>query len=77
MLVPKEDGALRLYVDYRCLNKVTIKEIYFISRMDERTDFLKNATVVSVLNADSGYWQLKLNERNRYKSVFVAHHGLY
>jgi hypothetical protein len=60
IFVPKKDGTQRLCVDYRALNKVTIKNKYPLSRIDDLFDQLQGACVFSKIDLRSGYHQLKV-----------------
>ncbi|KAI5182010.1 hypothetical protein NEOKW01_2150, partial [Nematocida sp. AWRm80] len=68
--VKKKDGSLRLCIDYRALNKVTIKDAYPIPRIDEIVTKLRNATIFTVLDATSGYHQIELSEEDKCKTAF-------
>ena len=54
LLVKKKDGSMRLCVDYRQLNKVTIKNQYLLPRIDDLTDQLVGAEVFSKIDLRSG-----------------------
>ncbi|KAI4293155.1 hypothetical protein PAPHI01_2429 [Pancytospora philotis] len=75
--VPKKDGSLRMCIDYRPLNKVTIKDQYPIPRIDEILDALSGAAVFSTLDATSGYYQVELAQEDRCKTAFSWKYGLY
>ena len=77
VLVPKKDGQLRFCVDYRRLNAVTVRDSYPIPRMDEYIDSLGESTVFTTLDCNSGYWQIPVAPRDREKTTFVCHSGLY
>ncbi|XP_075518290.1 uncharacterized protein LOC142552399 [Primulina tabacum] len=60
LFVKKKDGSLMLCIDYRELNKVTVKNKYTLPRIDDLFDQLQGATVFSKIDIRSGYHQLKL-----------------
>ncbi|KAF9762051.1 Retrovirus-related Pol polyprotein from transposon 17.6 [Nosema granulosis] len=75
--VTKKDGSLRLCIDYRPLNKITIKDKYPIPRIDEILDSLAAAKIFTTLDATSGYYQLKVKEKDREKTAFSWKGGHY
>ena len=60
LFVKKNDGCLRLYIDYKELNKVTIRNQYQLPRIDDLFDQLLGAKVFSKIDLWSGYHQLKI-----------------
>ena len=62
LFVHKKDGALRLCVDYRALNKVTIKNRYPLPRIEELMDHLAGAKYFSKIDLYSGYHQIRIKE---------------
>jgi len=77
VFAPKKDGSLRFCVDYRRLNELTPRDAYPIPRMDECLDSLGDATVFSTLDANSGYWQIQLDETAKDLTSFTSHFGLF
>src|SRR5690606_2477068 len=59
LFVRKKDGTLRLCIDYRGLNELTIKDSYPLPRVDELLSRLSNAKYFSALDLKSGYYQVK------------------
>ena len=77
VLVPKKDGSIRFCVDYRKLNKVTKIETYPLPRVDEALRAFQGSQCFSVVDMQSGYWQIPLDEQSIPKTAFITHRGLY
>ena len=77
LFVKKKDGTMRMCVDYRALNEVTIKNKYPLPRIDDLFDQLKGASVFSKIDLRSGYHQLKIRPEDIPKTAFVTRYGLY
>lgn len=75
--VKKPDGSLRLCIDYRTLNKATIKDSYPLPRIDEIIDNLSGSLYFSCLDMTSGYNQIAIKENDRHKTAFSYKNGLY
>ena len=66
----KKDGPMRLCIDYRELNKVTIKNRYPLPRIDDLFDQLKGAKYFSKIDLRTGYHQLKVRDEDIPKTAF-------
>jgi hypothetical protein len=77
LFVKKKDQSLRVCVDYRPLNIVTIKNRYPLSRIDILFDQLTSAKVFSKVDLCSGYHQIKIHLEDIPKTVFSTRYGLY
>lgn len=60
LLVKKKDGRMRLCVDYRQMNKVTIKNKYHLPRIDYLMDWLVGAYIFSKIDLQLGYHQIRV-----------------
>ncbi|XP_027169505.1 uncharacterized protein LOC113769237 [Coffea eugenioides] len=77
LFVKKNDGTLRLCIDYRGLNNVTIKNKYPLPRIDELFDQLQGAVVFSKLDLRQGYYQLLIRKEDVPKTAFNSRYGHY
>ena len=77
LFVKKKDGTWRLCVDYRQLNKVTIRNKYPLPRTDDLFDQLQGAKVFSKIDLRSSYHQLRIRESDVPKMAFRTRYGHY
>ena len=77
LFVPKPDGALRMCIDYRALNKITKSNKYPLPRIDDLMDTLSGARCFSALDLTDGYYQLALQPEDVPKTAFNTHIGKY
>ncbi|KAL4022676.1 hypothetical protein IC575_016420 [Cucumis melo] len=77
LFVKKKDGSMRLCINYRELNKVTIKNRYPLPRIDDLFDQLQGATVFSKIDLRSRYHQLRIKDGDVPKTAFRSRYGHY
>jgi len=77
LFVHKKDGTLRLCVDYRALNKNTIKNRYPLPRIEDLMDRLVGAKYFTKIDLYSGYHQIRIKEADTSKTAFRTRYGHY
>ena len=77
LFVKKKEGSLRMCIDYRELNKLTVKNRYPLPRIDDLFDKLQGKTVFSKIDLRSGYHQLRIKDEDIPKTTFRTRYGHY
>ena len=76
ILVKKKDGTQRFVVDYRELNKVTVKNSYPMPEVREIIDKMNGSKYFSEVDMASAYWAVPIRESDRHKTAFMTPRGL-
>ena len=77
VIVPKKTGDLRICVDYRPLNAITVTDSYPIPNMQDQLENFRTAKFFTALDLASGYWQVKMHPEDQFKTAFITPSGLY
>ncbi|GJR87002.1 hypothetical protein Tco_0211013 [Tanacetum coccineum] len=77
LFVKKKDGSFQMCIDYRELNKLTVKNRYPLPRIDDLFDQLQGSRVYSKIDLRSGYHQLRVREEDISKTAFRTRYGHY
>ena len=77
LFVKKKDGTLRMCIDYRQINKVTVKNRYPLPRIEDLFDQLKGSGVYSKIDLRSGYYKLRVKNVVVPKTAFRTRYGHY
>ena len=77
LFVKKKDGTLRLCIDYRGLNQITVKNKYPLPLIEELFEQLQGASFFSKLDLRQGYYQLKVKKEDVPKTAFNTRYGHY
>ncbi|GKA84115.1 putative reverse transcriptase domain-containing protein [Tanacetum coccineum] len=77
LFIKKKDGSFRMCIDYRELNKLTVKNRYPLLRIDDLFNQLQGSRVYSKIDLRSGYHQLRVREEDIPKTAFRARYGHY
>ena len=73
--VPKKDGTVRVCIDYRKLNEVTVADPYYMTTMDEIVERIGASKVMSKLDLAKGFYQVEVDPRSRKKTAFICPFG--
>nr|GEW26242.1 retrotransposon protein, putative, Ty3-gypsy subclass [Tanacetum cinerariifolium] len=77
LFVKKKDGSFRMCIDYRELNKLTMKNHYPLPRIDDLSDQLQGSSLYSKIDLRSGYHQLRVRKEGIPKTAFRTRYGHY
>ncbi|MCO5582661.1 hypothetical protein L7F22_036559 [Adiantum nelumboides] len=77
LLVQKKDGTYRMCVNYRALNRITIKNRFPVPRVEDLFDKLRGSTYLSRIDLKSGYHQIRIVDEDIVKTAFCTTFGLY
>ena len=77
LLVKKKDGTMRMCIDYRGLNDITVKNTFPIPRIDDLHDQLGKAHYFTKLDLYSGYHQIQITTGDEHKTAFTSRYGTY
>ncbi len=77
IVVPKKNGKIRVCIDFTRLNQAVKREHYPLPTSEETLSELGNAKVFSKLDANCGYWQMKLHENSQRLTTFITPFGRY
>nr|GFA19080.1 putative reverse transcriptase domain-containing protein [Tanacetum cinerariifolium] len=77
LFVKKNDGSFRICIDYRELNKLTVKNRYPLPRIDDLFDQLQGSSIYSKIDLRSGYHQVRVREQDILKTTFRTRYGHY
>ncbi|GKA32626.1 putative reverse transcriptase domain-containing protein [Tanacetum coccineum] len=77
LVLKKKDGLFRMCIDYRELNKLTVKNRYPLPRIDDLFDQLQGSSIYSKIDLRSGYHQLRVREQDIPKTAFRTRYGHY
>ena len=75
VMVPKSDGTLRLYTDFRKVNAVTVPDPFPLPRVEDLLDRVGKSKYLTKLDMTRGYWQVPLGEESIPVSAFVTPSG--
>jgi hypothetical protein len=77
IFVKKKDGTLRVCIDFRQMNKYTIKNTYLLPKIDDLFDYLRGEKIFSKIDLRIGYHQVRIKEEGIHKTSFRTRYGHY
>ena len=77
LFVPKSNGDLRFYVDYRALNKLIMKNRHALLLIDETINRLSDAKIYIKLDLKNAYYRIRIKAGNKQKTAFRTRYGYF
>ncbi|PRP74592.1 retrotransposon nucleocapsid protein, partial [Planoprotostelium fungivorum] len=77
LFAKKKDGTLRLCVDYRRLNDMTVKSTYPLPLIDEMLDRIRTGKIFTALDLKNAYWLVRIKKGDEWKTAFRTRYGLF
>ncbi len=77
LFVKKKDGSIRLCIDYRKLNELTVKNSYGLPQQQDCIQAIRGAIIFTLLDAKSGYHQIRVHQDSIAKTAMRTKYGLY
>ena len=75
--VSKNGGQLRMWIDYRALNRVTVRNNYHLPRVDDLLNMLADATYFNQIDLKSDYYQIRIAAQDVHKTAMRTRYGSY
>lgn len=77
ILAPKTDGEMRMCIDYRAFNRITVKDKYPLPRKVDAVDALCGSYYFSTLDLLSGCWQIEIEDSDKHNTPFLYEFSQY
>ena len=77
VIIDKKDGSKRFCIDFRKVNDITKTDAHPLPRIDDLLEQFRTARYFSSMDLASGYWQVEMDEKDKEKTAFTCHLGLY